>query len=197
MSFIKSSAGRIVTPDEHRKLIYSLKNQKNGLRLYLLYLLIRYTGLRVSEALAITIGQVFDGYDIRRELTVQCSKKRNTVKTRTISLCSKNDKLRDELRRFIKPLGTDPAAPLFRTATGRPWDRPNASHELAKAIAAAGLPAFSFHDLRRTYGTELYDNTRDMELVQAALGHEDTRTTRGYVNRPLASLHQINVTLAA
>jgi len=197
MSFIKSSSARIVTPDEHRKLIYSLKNTKNAERLYLLYLLIRYTGLRISEALAVTLGDVFDGYDIRRELTVQCSKKRNTVKTRTVSLCSKNDKLRDEIRKFIKPLGNDKSAPLFRTTTGGHWDRVNASHDLTKAVKAAGIKLFSFHDLRHTYGTELYDNTHDMELVQAALGHEDTRTTRGYVNRPLASLHQVNVTLAA
>ena len=206
--FIKSSSARIVSPDEHRKLIANLKRTKNSERMYLLYLLIRYTGLRISEALSVTVGDVFDGYDIKRELTVQCSKKRNTVKNRTVSLCSKNDKLRDEIRKFLFPPvdgGTkgglrsamDTSAPLFRTTTGNRWDRVNASHELTKLITAAGVKLFSFHDLRHTYGTELYDLTKDMELVQAALGHEDTRTTRGYVQRPLASLHQVNVTLAA
>lgn len=200
--FIKTHDKRIITPAEHRQMISYFKKTSGTERLYQLYLLIRYTGLRISEALALNVGDVFDGYEIRRSCTVVCAKKRNSIKNRTVSLCSKNDKLRLELWDFLRqdsssPAFIDPETPVFRTATGNRWDRTNCSHDLAKAVVAAGVAPFSWHDLRHSYGTELYESTKDMELVQAALGHEDTRTTRGYVQRPLAHLHAVNVHLAA
>lgn len=38
------------------------------------------------------------------------------------------------------------------------------------------------HKLRRTFGTNMYKETGDIYAVQAALGHEDIRTTQIYVN---------------
>lgn len=39
----------------------------------------------------------------------------------------------------------------------------------------------SSHDLRATFGTEVYNNTKDLRLVQILLGHASSRQTEGYV----------------
>lgn len=39
-----------------------------------------------------------------------------------------------------------------------------------------------FHSLRHTFALELYRRTRDIKLVQTALGHRDIKTTMVYVD---------------
>ena len=40
---------------------------------------------------------------------------------------------------------------------------------------------FSPHKLRATYGTQLYDKTRDIYLVQQCMGHSSPKTSELYV----------------
>lgn len=195
--FVQATTARVVSPADHRRMTEYLKRTRGAERLYVLYLLIRYTGLRISEALAITVGDVWDGYEIRRQMAVRCAKKGDRAKRRTVSLCSKNDRLRTELRAFLNPQGRplDTQLPLFRTESGQAWHRVNSSKALVAAIRGAGVSPFSWHDLRHSYATELYELTKDLDFAQATLGHEDNRTTRRYIHHGLDRLHQANTNL--
>lgn len=54
-------------------------------------------------------------------------------------------------------------------------------HVMSKLLAEALPGAHTAHSLRHACGTELYEETGDLAVVAAILGHESTRTTERYV----------------
>jgi integrase len=65
---------------------------------------------------------------------------------------------------------------VFTTETGQPVRERNVQRALDYALTAIGLPHFSLHDLRRSFGTALAANN-PIHIVQAILGHEQSSTT--------------------
>src|SRR5262245_7212766 len=67
-----------------------------------------------------------------------------------------------------------------------------------RALAAAGIEDFRFHDLRHTFATRLLRATNNLELVQKALAHEDIATTVRYAKSQLSDvrlgLEKMNLT---
>lgn len=64
-----------------------------------------------------------------------------------------------------------------------------------KVVTALGKRAglkrsISSHDLRATFGTAIYDATRDIRLVQVLLGHAHSSTTEIYVGVTLAKMRE-------
>ena len=51
-----------------------------------------------------------------------------------------------------------------------------------KALAAADIEDFRFHDLRHTYATRLLRMTNNLKLVSEMLGHKDIATTMRYAH---------------
>jgi integrase len=47
-----------------------------------------------------------------------------------------------------------------------------------------GISGLTLHDLRRTQANNVYDRTRDLRCVQAALAHRNLRSTLHYLDRP-------------
>jgi integrase len=57
-----------------------------------------------------------------------------------------------------------------------------------RALAAAGIEDFRFHDLRHTFATRLLRATNNLELVRQALTHEDIATTVRYAKSQLSDV---------
>lgn len=57
---------------------------------------------------------------------------------------------------------------------------------LSKKAGLIGDP--SSHDLRATFGTHMYNTTKDLRLVQDLLGHEDPKTTEVYIEVRMETL---------
>jgi len=84
------------------------------------------------------------------------------------------------LKRYIERLGLEDG-PLFRSRTGERLGPRQVQQRLRAAGKRAGLRRLpSPHDLRRTFGIELYARTHDLLLVQAALGHAAITSTLRY-----------------
>jgi integrase len=47
-----------------------------------------------------------------------------------------------------------------------------------------------WHDLRHTFGTRLYQETKDIHLVQRAMNHADVNTTQRYVHTDLSDVQE-------
>jgi integrase len=66
--------------------------------------------------------------------------------------------------------------------SGRPLDSSNVRHRLRQALAAAGLRAIRFHDLRHTFGTRMAAAGVPMRTLQEWMGHRDIKTTMIYAD---------------
>jgi integrase/recombinase XerC len=73
--------------------------------------------------------------------------------------------------------------PLFASRQGRPLTTRGVQYRFALWLRRARIQkALSVHSLRHTFGTLLYQATRDLVLVSRALGHRDVKSTQRYVH---------------
>ncbi len=123
------------------------KNQQ-PLRTYALFLVLLYTGLRISELLRLQLDQ----YQGKHLINVR---RKGRVVTRTKFLPKVG---REALDEYIANERGRKSGPLFCTRTGEPMARENAGYflEAIEKQANTNLPdeekiSFSAHDLRHTY----------------------------------------------
>ena len=137
------------------------------------------TGLRVSEIAEIKISDLtLNGPE--PQLLVRNGK---GGKPRTVTL---PQDLKRHLREFIawkkrlkEPTGVEDC--LFLTERGGKFTTRGLQLLFKRAAEKAGLPAhFSIHACRHSYGTYLYQKTKDLRLVQDQLGHSTPGVTQVY-----------------
>ncbi len=71
---------------------------------------------------------------------------------------------------------------VFTTLKGKKIIGSNIRNMLYKYSQKAGIKRISPHTLRHTFATELYRNTKNIRLVQKALGHSELSTTMIYTH---------------
>jgi integrase len=141
--------------------------------------LIANTGLRISEALALTWKQV----DLdERTLTVRRSK--TAAGRRTIPLVDDAvaallaQRSWQRRTRLMVGAGWRRTGLVFTTATGTAVDPHNARRAQRRLLVKAGLPTDRpFHTMRHSLATRLLRRGVPMPIVSAILGHASIRTT--------------------
>ncbi|MDP2361621.1 MAG: tyrosine-type recombinase/integrase [bacterium] len=136
-----------------------------------LFCLLLDTGIRISEAAGLTVGDV-------------------ELDEKTIRLVTKGDKRRVrflpvETRDLLRPLmaGQPAESAVFRTRTGRAVSDRHIRRLLDSWAKAAGIERFIHpHALRHTFATSLLKKTGNLRLVQLALDHESPKTTAIYAH---------------
>lgn len=150
----------------------------------LIFTLLRETGMRVGEALALNVGDVNLAAG-QEGLHVRDPKNR---RERVVILGpNSTEKSMRLLRRHLKDLGRLPEThPLFCSNRGTRLRYGTVLYHWSKLCARAGLcdeagvPRYTIHQLRHTVATELLEEGHRIETVQRRLGHLDIRTTMGY-----------------
>jgi integrase len=144
------------------------------------------TGVRISEALAVTWADVDLGtaphVKVRRQLyrgEIKRLKSRHSDRDIPLSV-GMVQALRE--RRASGYAGED--APVFCTTRGGPLDAHNVRHRvLAPTVQALGLGWVGFHTFRHTCASVLFAHGRSIKQVQGWLGHADPGfTLRTYVH---------------
>ncbi|HEV8627925.1 MAG TPA: tyrosine-type recombinase/integrase [Acidimicrobiia bacterium] len=168
-------AALLASPDQRRWI---------GRRDYTLLALVAQTGLRVSEVVALRVGDVHLG----TRAHVHCRGKGR--KDRVTPLTTHTA---DALRNWLKDGDPTPALPLFPTSTGRRLSRDAVALVVARhaRAAAADCPSLSRkhvtpHVLRHTSAMALLHAGIDTSVIALWLGHETTRTTQIYLHADLA-----------
>ena len=144
--------------------------------------LLAHTGLRISEAIALTWADVEFGE--RPRLRVRRQLYRGTAK-RLKSRSSRRDlPLAPGMARRLWPRQGRPSEPLFATAAGTPLSDGNLRRRvLAPAAKRAGVPWAGFHTFRHTCASLLFEGGKDIKQVSEWLGHADPAfTLRTYVH---------------
>jgi site-specific recombinase XerD len=145
--------------------------------------LIYNTGIRVSEAVDLTRGDLHE-----QRCVVQVSGKGR--KERQIPLWRTTAAL---LAGWLKEIGPGPQSSLFPNRYGRKMSRSGVEHRLKKAVIIAAQRCASLrgrqvspHILRHTTAMHLLQAGVDVTLIALWLGHENPTTTHHYIEADLA-----------
>lgn len=160
--------------DAFKMIAHSAKHLEHGDRNSGLIGLCALAGLRISEARAVR----FSHFKCTTELT-------------TLEVRGKGDKRR------VVPISRE----LFAILTPRicatfttdeimyEVDDRTARAMITRVGRQVGLKRpISSHDLRMTFATHIYGQTKDIRLVQELLGHADTKTTTRYIEVPMDAM---------
>lgn len=175
-------------------------------RLWALFVLDALTGLRLGEVSGLRWSDL-DGatLHVRVQLQVTHDPEEPFVLTEPKTAQSRRDirlapsaiealrvhRLRQAAERLAAGPGWKNASDLiFTTAEGGPLHPNTVRWVLAQGIAAAGVPAFQFHSLRR-FAATVVGGSGDMAAAQALLGHRsETLTADVYVSKTDAAMHR-------
>lgn len=152
----------------------------NQTRDHALFALLANTGIRPSEALALTLADVHP-HARPAWIRVKRLKKRKSVPEWDVIEVS--DELASVIATHVASLPTVDEHPVFNV------DRRQAQRMFKLYAQRAGLhEGFYLYCLRHTAATRMYVATRDIAMVQAMLGHEHHDTSTIYAHIPQALL---------
>jgi integrase/recombinase XerC len=154
---------------------------RNAAVLILLY----GSGLRISEALALTGADLSDPDDKVLRVTGKGGK------TRLVPVLPVALQAVAEYRRLC-PFAIDADTPLFRGARGGPLNPAILQREMRKLRSALNLPDTATpHALRHSFATHLLGRGGDLRTIQELLGHASLSTTQIYAGVDTARLLDI------
>jgi len=78
---------------------------------------------------------------------------------------------------------------VFCDVVGEPLSPTIETKRFQRAVAAAGLPAIHFHDLRHTAATVLLAKGVDVKLVSGMLGHSTILQTLDTYSHVIPAMH--------
>ncbi|MDP2684840.1 MAG: tyrosine-type recombinase/integrase [bacterium] len=156
----------VLSRNEVKAILDSCTNIKHKLLLAIAY----GAGLRVSEVIALRVGDVqFDNTTLHIK-GAKGQKDRITVFPEMI---------KDGLREIIKE--KDAKALVFESERGGALSLRTAQKIFENALKKTGIKKnASFHSLRHSFATHLLENGTDIRYIQELLGHNNIRTTQIY-----------------
>ena len=144
-------------------------------------------GIRIEEALSLTVADIDYDSDILR-IVGKGNKQRHVP----ISLS------KPILNKFITKHMPSKAKYVFGTASGRMMSQRNALRDLAVAQRAAKMTPHSWHSFRHTFASGYLRRGGTVDRLQRILGHADLRTTSIYLhlgNEYLTDEHEAHSSL--
>ncbi|HED5351519.1 integrase [Campylobacter jejuni] len=168
-----------MSEEELKKFLDAIENadfKNNAIRNKLIIKIIIFTGIRVSEAINIKMGDISEENDL---YIIRIRAKGN--KYRVVMI--KKELIYDLLKNVsINYMSKD--ALLFVNKKGTPLTQSYVSRIVEQLLFRAGIrkQKNGAHMLRHTFATLLYKKQKDLVLVQEALGHASLNTSRIYTH---------------
>ena len=173
-----------LSPREADRLLRTLARSKDRLALRdrALFTLLLTTGLRLGSAMALDLSDI--------DLRAGTARVQGKGESRQLIFLPPRTKA--TLRAYVgacRANGGDKGA-AFLSTRGRRLTARQAQFRLKLWLTRADLPSVGVHALRHTFATRLYAQTRDLRLVQQALGHRSVTSTEIYTHLDSRSLRQ-------
>lgn len=144
--------------------------EKQSTRDHLLFVFGTNSGLRISDIVALNVG------DVRGKNYIQIVEKK-TGKYKKFPL---NDKLKNLIAGYVK--GKRDKEPLFKSLWGRRYNRITAYYMIRDACKKVGLEEkIGAHSMRKTFGYHHYQQFRDIALLQKIFNHSSQLITLRYI----------------
>ena len=145
-------------------------------------------GGRISELLALTVGDVWQNGHPVSDFQFDKEIVKGGETSRTIPVNSDGRRAIEEIIRWhVNHFGglfteLSPDTPLFPSQKGGPMKRQAAHKIFKKAFEKAGLNGkLATHTLRKTFAQRLYQQCNDIYMVKEMLGHKSVATTQAYI----------------
>ncbi len=145
----------------------------------LLFLYGIYSGFRISDILPMRVRDVKG-----KEVFVVREQKRG--KLRNIPI---HKNLKRELDKYVRERKDYEVLFKSRKGTNKPITRQQAYRILNDAGKKFGLALVGTHTMRKTFGYHLYQQTKDIVLVQEVLGHSSPEITKRYIGLTQQSIN--------
>jgi integrase/recombinase XerD len=169
----------VLTDQEIRRVFRLIETTRHAERNRVAFVLSIYSGLRVGEIAALTIGDVATQTgDVRREIKLGAHQTKGS-KGRTVILSTR---VRKELGLFLNnhPKRDHAQAPLIASQrNGRPFTNVTLSMLFKAIYETAGIRTSS-HSGRRTFATRLNEKGFGMRTIQSLMGHRNIGRTALY-----------------
>jgi site-specific recombinase XerD len=178
---------KYLTIDEQKQLVKTVKETKGAERDYLIIELLLNTGLRASELVAVTVG------DVRNKLRLYV--RPEDMKRGRGRFVQLNVRVQDLLRKWLAhkmdPLheSIEDLAPLFVTRLGKRLTKRSLQYLIEKWVIKAGLTTsrayeivalYSTHSLRHTFAKRMQERGVPLTTIQKILGHASLASTGVY-----------------
>ena len=151
----------------HKLEDYLSKNSKRDL---LLFTIGTNCGLRISDIVALNVG------DVRNKSHIRIVEKK-TGKYKSFPI---NSKLKPMFEEYTKGNRSDEA--LFKTRFQNRMDRFTAYRIIRKSCKLAGLPEkVGAHTMRKTFGYHHYQKFKDVAILQKIFNHSTPQVTLRYI----------------
>jgi len=146
--------------------------------------LLLFTGIRISEALSARLSDLQHDGGHRVLVVTRKGERRQKVVLPAPVLDALAAYLGSTVANGTELAITDAAsadAPIFTTATGKPWAQSEAFRTVQRLARVAGIEGhISPHSLHHTHATLALDAGVQLADLQDSMGHADPRTTRRY-----------------
>ena len=179
-----------VQPIRDREKIEGIKRilRATSIRDELLFTLGINTGLRISDILALKVGDVWRKKKVVDRLEIRESK---TRKVRLIVLSAKTCRLIQRYFAKERPKATC-SEPLFLSQKGGSISRQHAYYVLNKAARYVGITErIGTHSLRKTFGYFAYKTGTDLAMIQKLLNHSSQAETLRYIGITQEQMDQV------
>ena len=158
-------------------------NRGNSFRDQAIIVLLLATGMRVSECVGLNLDDFFPDRMLVR-ITRKGHRRAQEVHINEEAVVAVKEYIQNERR----PSELDPDA-LFISRKGQRITQRSVERLVKKYAAASGTAKkITPHKLRATYGTALYEKTRDINAVVTRLGHSSVDVASKRYIRPSASV---------
>ncbi|MBI4589701.1 MAG: tyrosine-type recombinase/integrase [Candidatus Rokubacteria bacterium] len=170
---------RHMTRDEVGRFLWSIQRSRHPLaaRDHALFATLAYTGIRLSGVISLRVSDI----DLRHRRLVLCRTKGGRLERRHLPV-----RLSPILSGYLRSrpaVDANTGKSLFVTRQGRLLSPRAVQYGFAFWLRRARIrKAVSIHSLRHTFGTLLYQATKDLVLVSRALGHQDVKSTQRYAH---------------
>ena len=165
-----NSVDPIRDPKDIQKMKSYLLN--SNYRDYLIFVLGINTGLRISDLLNLKISDVRNKYHI-------IIKEQKTGKEKKFRI---NDIVKDEIEKFTANRSDDEFLFFSKKNRNKPLDRIRVYVILNSAAEAVNLKIrIGTHTLRKTFGFHLYQQKKDIALLQYLFNHYSPSVTLRYI----------------
>ncbi len=162
------------------------RNTNKGIRDSAMLELLYATGIRVSELIGLTVGDV----NLRLDY-INCSDrtKERIIPFGSAAKKSLSDYMNHSRMSFI--VGEDKGW-LFTNCQGKPMSRQGFWKILKGYARDAGIEGdITPHTLRHSFAVHMIDNGADLRSVQEMMGHSDISTTQMYLNMNLSRMRNV------